>query len=121
MGGKDEVSYNPPDLEQGIGDDEVKLSDGRIVKMRETNGADEAAVVQILGDHVSLQGAGAQVLVQANTLKAIVSIDGAAPPIFRSYNDYKSFARQFKTKDLNKLVRKYTQMNMELDPDNPLA
>lgn len=118
-----EVSFNPPatDTEPEISDDEVKLSDGRLVKMRETTGADEAAVVSLLGNHISLDGAGGQVLIQANALKSIESIDGQSPPIMRSYNDYLKFARQFSTKNLARLTRKYVALNMEINKDNPLA
>lgn len=118
-----EVSFNPPitDTEPEIGEDEVKLSDGRLVKMRETTGADEAVVVSLLGDHISLSGAGGQVLVQANALKSIASIDEQSPPIMRSYNDYLKFARQFKTKDLTRLTKKYVALNMEISKENPLA
>jgi hypothetical protein len=121
----DEVSFNPPNKDLAepdvIGDDEVKLSDGRIVKMRETTGADEAAVVRILGNHVSLDGAGGQVLIQANALKSVVSIDGQAPPIMASYNDYMKFARMFTTKNLARLTRKYVALNMEINKEVPLA
>ena len=119
-----EVSFNPPTtdiVEPELADDEVKLSDGRLVKMRETNGADEAAVVSLLGDHISLSGAGGQVLVQANALKSIALIDGQAPPIMRSYNDYLKFARLFSTKNLARLTRKYVALNMEINKENPLA
>ena len=122
MDDKEEVSFKTPTVtEPELGDDEVRLSDGRLVKMRETTGADEAAVVQILGDHISLNGAGGQVLVQANALKSIASIDGQSPPVFRSYNDYLKFAREFKTKDLARLTRKYVALNMEINKENPLA
>lgn len=104
-----------------LADDEVRLSDGRVVKMRETNGADEAAVAQMLGDKVSLQGAGAKVLVQANTLKSIVSIDGQTPSVMRSYNDFIGLSRQFKSRDINRLMTKYAELNLEADVDNPLA
>ena len=123
MDNPDEVSFNPPttDTEPEIGDDEVKLSDGRLVKMRETTGADEAAVVQLLGDHISLKGAGSQILIQADALKSIASIDGQNPPIMRSYNDYLKFAREFKTKDLQRITKKYVELNLEISEDNPLA
>lgn len=123
MSKDDEVSFNPPttDTEPEISDDEVKLSDGRLVKMRETTGADEAAVVSLLGNHISLDGAGGQVLIQANALKSIESIDGQSPPIMRSYNDYLKFARQFSTKNLARLTRKYVALNVEINKDNPLA
>lgn len=119
----DEVSFNPPttDTEPEISDDEVRLSDGRLVKMRETTGADEAAVVAMLGDHISLNGAGSQVLVQANALKSIATIDGQAPPIMRSYNDYLKFARTFSTKNLARITKKYVALNMEINAENPLA
>lgn len=116
---KQEVLHEPAGAEPA--DDEVKLSDGRIVKMRETTGADEAAVAQMLGDKISLQGAGAAILVQANALKAIESIDGQGPPIMRSYNDYLKFARQIKTKDFNRITMKYMAMNNEADEANPLV
>jgi hypothetical protein len=111
-----------------LADNEVRLSDGRIVVMRETTAADEAVVAQMLGDKVSLQGAGIQVLTQANALKAIESIDGeplkkedGSRNLFRTYNDFLSAARQFKSKDMNKIIRKYAEMNLEADEDNPLA
>jgi hypothetical protein len=107
--------------QRALADDEVLLSDGRIVKMREGTGADEISVAQMLGDRVSLQGAGAQILIQANALKTIESIDGQNPPVLRTYNDFLAFARQFKTKDLNKITRKYAELNIEADPENPLA
>lgn len=122
-GNEEEVLFNPPtvDTEIEIADDEVKLTDGRLIKMRETTGADEAAVVAMLGEHISLNGAGSQVLVQANALKSIASIDGQNPPIMRSYNDYLKFARMFSTKNLARITKKYVALNMEIDKDNPLA
>lgn len=118
-----EVSFNPPTTEAvvEIGDDEVKLTDGRLVKMKETTGADEAAVVQLLGNKISLSGAGSQILIQANALKSVVAIDGKTPPILCSYNDYLGFARGFKTKDLQRITKKYVELNMEIDSESPLA
>jgi hypothetical protein len=103
-----------------LADNEVRLSDGRIVVMREMTGGDEIAVAQMLGDKVSLQGAGAQVLAQANMLKSIESIDGKPAPILRTYNDILSFARQFKSKDMVKMLQKYAELNLEAS-DDPLA
>ncbi|MCF8566913.1 hypothetical protein LLE49_19525 [Alicyclobacillus tolerans] len=104
-----------------VADDEVKLSDGRIVKMRETTGADDAAVAQMLGDKISLQGAGGAVFVQANALKAVVSVDGVPAPIMQNYRDFIKFSRTFKTRDMNRIASKYAQMNLEANEDNPLA
>jgi hypothetical protein len=104
-----------------IADDEVKLSDGRTVKLRETTGADDAAVAQMLGNKVSLDGASAQILIQAQALKSIVSIDGQNPGIMKSYNDYLGMARGFKSKDMNRILKKYMELNFEADDINPLA
>ena len=119
-----EIMSEAPNLEeteQQLGDDEIRLSDGRVVKMRETTGADETAVAQILGGKVSLQGAGSVVLVQANALKAIVSIGGQKPPVMNSYNAYLKFASSFKTRDLNRIKMKYADMNLEADENDPLV
>lgn len=104
-----------------VADDEVKLSDGRVLKLRETTGADDAAVAQMLGSNVSLDGASAKILIEAQALKSIASIDGKEPPIMRSYNEYLTFARGFKTKDMGRIQKKYMDLNFEADESNPLV
>lgn len=121
-----EVMHEQADVEDNqkqeqLADNEVRLSDGRLVVMRETTGADDAAVAKMLGDNVSLQGAGAAILVQATALKAVVSIDGQDAPILASYKNFLAFSSKFKSKDLRKIQVKYMQMNSEADPDSPLV
>ncbi|EPZ47632.1 hypothetical protein [Alicyclobacillus acidoterrestris] len=107
--------------ERELMSNEIKLSDGRIVAMRESTGADDIAVARMLGDKVSLQGAGQTILMQANALKCIESIDNQPAPIMNNYETFVNLARQFKTKDMNKILLKYAEMNFEANPDNPLA
>ncbi len=119
---------NKKSVKEDLESNEVVLSTGSKVIMKESTGVDEIMVAQMLGDKVNLQGAGAQILMQANTLKCIESVDGqplkkpdGATNFLRTYNDFLAAARLFKTKDLNRLMRKYAEMNLEADEQNPLV
>src|SRR5579875_1683739 len=71
---------------------EVRLSDGRVVEMRESTGADEMAVAAELGDVFQANGGGAIIYQSCLIAKTVKSIDGKPLPPMRGYSAYRDFA-----------------------------
>lgn len=94
-----------------LADNQVKLSDGRIVDMRESTGADEMIVASELGDKFEANGSGGVIFMTCLIAKTISGIDGKPLPPLRGYAAYRDFAAQFKSKDWNKIRNLYQKLN----------
>jgi hypothetical protein len=94
-----------------LADNQVKLSDGRIVEIRESTGADELVVAAELGDTFQANGGGGVIFMTCLIAKTVVSIDGKPLPPLRGYAAYRDFASQFKSKDWNKIRNLYQKLN----------
>jgi hypothetical protein len=96
---------------------QIKLSDGRIATMKETNGRDEIAASQMLGTKFTADGAGQTMFTKALVMRAVDNIDGK--PAWNGQlklNDFMNFWGSISTKDGGKLMKKYQQMNGDEDP-----
>lgn len=91
---------------------QVALSDGRIVTLRETTGRDEIAASQMLGSHFTSDGAGQTLFTKAIVMRGIEDIDGKSPykkPV--TFKGFLNFWDEFKTRDSLALMAKYSQVN----------
>jgi hypothetical protein len=104
-----QVSNQPNN--QSLAENQAQLSDGRIVELRESTGADEMIVAAELGDLVEANGAGMIVLQSCLIAKTIVKINDQSLPRMGSYAAYRDFLSQFKTRDWNKIRILYTTLN----------
>jgi len=96
---------------QVLAENQVQLSDGRIVELRESTGADEMIVAAELGDLVEANGAGMIVLQSCLIAKTIVKINDQPLQRLGSYAAYRDFLSQFKTRDWNKIRLLYATLN----------
>ncbi|MDB5083315.1 MAG: hypothetical protein JWN30_201 [Bacilli bacterium] len=96
---------------EGIAHDEVKLSDSRVVKLRETIGNDEMIVASQLGDIFEPNMAGQVIFNSCLMVRTIVSIDGKPVESMRKYEEVRDFLASFKGKDWKKIAAKYKQLN----------
>ncbi|NRD80283.1 hypothetical protein HPT25_23455 [Bacillus sp. BRMEA1] len=94
-----------------LADNQVKLSDGRVVEMRESTGADEMAVSAELGDTFQMNGGGMMIYQSCMIAKTITNIDGKSIPPMRGYAAYRDFAAGFKSKDWVKIKQLYNKLN----------
>jgi hypothetical protein len=97
--------------QEELADNQVKLSDGRIVEMRESTGADEMIVSGELGDTFTANGAGAIIFQSCLIAKTVTSIDGKPIMPMRGFTAYRDFAGSFKSKDWNKIKNLYDKLN----------
>jgi len=98
---------------------QVALSDGRVVTMRETTGADEMAASAMLGKHFTQDAAGINLYSKALAHRAITDVDGS--PLHNGpikFDGFRSFWGSTKTRDGQRILKKYTDLNG--DPDDPL-
>lgn len=98
---------------EALADNQVKLSDGRVVELRESTGADEMIVSAELGDTFTANGAGAVIFQSCLIAKTVTKINGQPLPPMRGFKTYREFAGGFKTKDWNKIKNLYTALNGE--------
>lgn len=98
---------------EALADNQVKLSDGRIVEMRESTGADEMIVSAELGDNFQANGAGYTIMQSCLTAKTVTKIDGQPIPTIRGYAAYRDFTAGFKSKDWNRIKTLYNTLNGE--------
>lgn len=97
--------------QQPLADNQVKLSDGRVVEMREQLGNDEMIVAAQLGNVFTPDGAGAVIFQSCLIARTITSIDGVKPQPMRNYEAYRDFLAQFKGKDFNRIKKLYEKLN----------
>jgi len=90
---------------------EVRLSDGRVVEMRESTGADEMIVSAELGDNFEANGGGFLIMRSCLVAKTITKIDGKPIQPMRGFGAYRDFAASFKAKDWNKIRALYDRLN----------
>lgn len=98
---------------------EVKLSDGRVVVMRELTGLDEIQMDKILaGDKQATSSTMALGLAMARlaTLYSIVSIDGKEVGAIHNMTEATKLAMEFRKRDLDKLAKVFQELNG--DPDD---
>lgn len=99
------------DVEKGLAFDEVKLSDGRIVKLREGKGSDDFVIAAELGPVLAGNAGSAIILINAGIAKTIVSIDGKPVEPLRDFEKYRDLLDSFKSKDWSKISKKYNELN----------
>jgi hypothetical protein len=79
-----------------LAENQVRLSDGRIVEMRELIGSDEMVVAGQLGDVFEPNGSGAVIFQTCLIVRTITKIGGVETPRFRSYENVRDFLLLFK-------------------------
>lgn len=92
---------------------QVKLSDGRIVEMRETIGCDEMVVAAQLGDTFEANGAGSVIFHTCLIAHTIVSIDGVKVVPMRNFEAVRDLLAGFKGRDYKKIAVLYNKLNNE--------
>jgi hypothetical protein len=98
-------------LEQGLAFNQVRLSDGRLVEMREMIGSDEMIVAGQLGGVFEPNGAGAVIFQSCLIVRTILKVDGVEPPRFRNYEGVRDFLGGFKGKDYTKIKKLFEKLN----------
>lgn len=92
-------------------ENQVGLSDGRIIEMREATGADELAVAGELGNAFQANGGGTVIYLTCLIVKTIISIDGKPVRPMHGYEAYREFAATFKSKDFTKIRNLYRKLS----------
>lgn len=91
---------------------EVRLSDGRVVTLRETTAMDDARMEKVLTRAgYSMQGMGVMAYARACALASIESIDGRRPQPIRTPAELDATLMLFKTKDMNAIIERYGKLN----------
>lgn len=98
---------------QELADNQVRLSDGRILEMRELIGSDEMIVAGQLGDVFEPNGAGAVIFQTCLIARTITKVGDQEPPRFRSYEMVRDFLGNFKGKDYAKIKKLFEQLNSD--------
>jgi hypothetical protein len=96
-----------------LADNQVKLSDGRIVELRELTGADEMIVSAELGKAFTPDAGGSVILQTCLLVKSIAAIDGQPVEKVKGFEGVRDFLKQFKSKDYNRIRMLYVSMNGE--------
>lgn len=107
--------------EEALPENQVKLSDGRIVEMRESTGADEMAVAAELGDIFGANGGGAVIFQSCLMAKVISNINGEPVAPLRGYEEYRNFLSLFRSKDWTKIRILYQKLNGDDELGNVLG
>lgn len=94
-----------------LADNEAKLSDGRVVTVRELVGSDEMIVAAQLGKVFTPDGGGAVVFQSCLIARSVESINGQPVTPMRSYSEYRDFLAMFKSKDYSKIKKLYDKVN----------
>lgn len=92
-------------------ENQVRLSDGRIVEMRELVGSDEMIVAGQLGDVFEPNGAGAVIFQTCLIARTITKVGGIDTPRFRNYEGVREFLSNFKGKDYAKIKKLFETLN----------
>lgn len=107
--------------EEKLAENQVKLSDGRIVEIRESTGADEIAVAAELGDIFGANGGGAVIFQSCLMAKSISKINGEPVEPLRGYEEYRNFLSLFRSKDWSKVRNLYQKLNGDDELGNVLV
>lgn len=99
------------DEKKQLAENEVRLSDGRIVAIRELVGADEMIVAAQLGKVFTPDGGGAVVFQSCLIARSVESVDGKLVSPCKSYQDYRELLGSFKSKDYQKIKKTYEVVN----------
>lgn len=97
--------------EEELAENQVELSDGRIIEMRETTGADEMVVSAELGDTFATNGGGMVIFQSCLIAKSIDKIDNKPVPPMRDFSEYRDFMDLFRSKDWSKIRAVYLKLN----------
>lgn len=105
---------------------DVKLSDGRVVTVRELTGADEMLSIRLMGKEMSLdqKEVGAAVMTQQNVLVclSVFKIDGEPCKTPNSLEAVMQTLTQYKLSDWNKIRGAFNDLNAGDDfLDEPTA
>lgn len=98
---------------KALAHNEVKLSDGRIVKIREAKGSDEMIVSGELGSVFEPNGGGAVIFQNCLIAKTIIALDGQPVEPLKGFERVRDFAAQFSSKDWNKIKKLYDKLNSD--------
>ena len=90
---------------------QVRLSDGRIVELRELLGSDEMIVAGQLGDVFEANGSGAIIFQNCLIARTIVKVNEQPVQPLRKYEDVRDFLSGFKAKDYLKIKRLFDKVN----------
>lgn len=94
-----------------LADNQVKLSDGRIVELRELKGSDEMVVAAQLGDNFTPDGAGAVIFQSCLIAQTITKVGDANRPALRGFGAYRDYLSSFKGKDWNRIKKLFDVLN----------
>lgn len=98
-----------------LAENQVKLSDGRVVEMREQMGNDEMIVAGQLGDLFTPDGAGAMIFSTCLIVRTIKSIDGVDFVAPKNYAGVRDFLGGLKQKDWSKIRDLSTKLNSDAE------
>lgn len=107
--------------EEKLAENQVKLSDGRIVEMRESTGADEMAVSAELGDVITNSAGGMLIFQSCLIAKVVTKINGESVAPLRGYEEYRNFLSLFRSKDWGKVRILYNKLNGDDEQGNVLG
>lgn len=104
--------------QEKLAENQVKLSDGRIVEIRESTGADEMVVAAELGDTFGANGGGAVIFQSCLIAKTLSKINGEPVEPIRGFEGYRNFLSLFHSKDWNKIRNLYQKLNGDDEQGN---
>jgi hypothetical protein len=97
---------------------QVQLSDGRIVEVREARGNDEMIVAAQLGETLGAGSGGFIVFQNCMVARCIDKIDGGKPLQLKNFANYRDLMGGFNKKDWNKIEKLYNSLNAEDEVGN---
>lgn len=108
-------NINQPECE--LKENEIRLSDGRIVELRELTGLDEMLIDQIASKDKNATNpiAYGMLTQRISTYYSIASIDGKTVERPGSVKEVYAMATQFKAKDTAIINKKYMELNVGED------
>jgi len=98
---------------QELNANQVRISDGRIIEMRELTGRDEMIVDKVVATEKVDSAIAYNILNQRVSMwYSIISINGVPVTRLTTMKAVYALAEQFKSKDTLELVKKYQELNM---------
>jgi hypothetical protein len=101
--------------EVALAENQVKLSDGRIVTLREATGSTEMIVAAYLGDQYTPDTAGSVILMCCLVVYSIEKINEEKAPTLRKFEDFRDLMDSFRKVDFNKIRSLYYKMNSDAE------
>lgn len=94
-----------------LAENQVKLSDGRVITMREATGSDEMIVAGYLGDVYTADTSGSVILLNCLIAISIEKINDEKVSPLRGFEAFRDFMGSFKQKDWRKIRTLYYKIN----------